>query len=426
MAVSASPVDNPFYRLELSTLWSLIEMGANGAWLWEVEADRVSWSPKLCSFLNCFRAPKVLADLLHMTHPADRESYEAKLTDAIRLGDSFRANIRLRDGEGRYVEVRSAAMPVHASKLGGRAVVGLVLDRNDEAGAESELVLGEAHLRAAAPGRSGVEGVEPPPQTEAAQALERRLIDHQRLESLGLLAGSIAHNFNNIIHTILGNAELVAVVSAQEQGEYLEAIRERCRHAGKLCSQLLLYAGRGQAQLEPIDAGQLIDASGELLDISRHQGTSLRFEVAPDLPEVRADPTQLRQILLNLVLNAAQAVDGRDNRELVVKCEVRPRVHPREILHEWTDETAGPFVCISVSDSGPGMTVEQAQKAFEPFYSTKLQGHGLGLPTVLGLVRAHLGAISVLTAPDQGTSVEVYLPVGGGESPSDRPTPAMP
>ena len=242
------------------------------------------------------------------------------------------------------------------------------------------------------------------------RALDRRLQDKQRLESLGLLAGGIAHDFNNLLQMILGHAQLADTGDPEERQENLRIVSEQCKQAANLCSQLLTYSGRRPVQLEPVDAGQLLRDASELLDVSRHRGIALGFSIPETLPAVIVDATQLRQVLLNLVMNGAQAVEHRPSAELSVSCDLRSAVEPRPVMHSWLPTSPNELLRIRVRDNGPGMDAQQARRAFEPFFSTKSDGHGLGLSIVLGIVRAHGGAIGVDTHPEKGTCVEVYLP----------------
>lgn len=268
--------------------------------------------------------------------------------------------------------------------------------------------------------------------------LDRRMHDAQRLDSVGVLAGGIAHDFNNVLLTVVGNAELAMQEPDEaERNKSLSAVLERCRYAANLCSQLLSYAGRGNRRPELLDPAQFLADSAELLDISRSLGIELRRELADDLPSFRADATALRQVLLNLVTNAAQAMEDQSGG--VVRFEVygcdQPKVAP--VFFDWTatsaternrtgdtptPQEAPGYICFAIDDQGRGMSPEETRRVFEPFYSTRKGGHGLGLAAALGIVRAHSGAIGLSSVPEVGSRFEVYLPAMTG--PVEPPTKA--
>ncbi|MBI5835031.1 MAG: response regulator [Armatimonadetes bacterium] len=246
--------------------------------------------------------------------------------------------------------------------------------------------------------------------------LEQKLQQTQRLESLGVLAGGIAHDFNNILMVILGHAEF-----ALEQAALLSPTRSdivqimvAVRQGSELCRQMLAYSGRASFTSEQVDLGQLIEQMTQLLGTTISKKADLRLSVAPDLPTVLADPTQLRQVVMNLILNASEALgDLPGTIDVTVsagKCDsafLRATALSNEL-------PAGQYVAMQVTDSGCGMDSATLARVFEPFYTTKFTGRGLGLAAVVGIIRAHGGAIRLQSEPGHGSTFAVYLPASDG------------
>lgn len=250
---------------------------------------------------------------------------------------------------------------------------------------------------------------------EEQARLSRRLLETQRLESLGLLAGGVAHDLNNLLTGIQGNADLAAI--ALEAGSpaqaYLAQIGMAVARASELTRQMLAYGGRPRAAGGTADINAAIDAIGELLRVSHTPDCSLRLSLAADLPQVAAEATQVRQIIMNLVLNAAEA-NGCDGGEIVLvtaRDELGRAALDGLILGPLA--RPGPFVRLTVSDGGCGMEPETLARIFDPYFSTKLPGRGLGLASVHTIVRDRCGAILVQSAPGRGTTFLIWLPAAG-------------
>ena len=250
-------------------------------------------------------------------------------------------------------------------------------------------------------------------KTEAARlGLERKLLEGQKLESLGLLAGGIAHDFNNLLSSILGNATLARVtLEPSPKGEaHLRAIESASLRAAELCRQMLAYAGKGQFVIEATDLTTLTEELMPLLRVTLARQQSLHLNLAGDLPAVLADPTQLRQIVMNLVLNAADAVAERGGEVEVSTGVVTVDAALLSQCVAGADLPPGHYVFFEVKDTGPGMTSAVLAKIFDPFFTTKFAGRGLGLAAVLGIVRGHNGALHVQSKPGAGSSFRLLLP----------------
>jgi PAS domain S-box-containing protein len=245
----------------------------------------------------------------------------------------------------------------------------------------------------------------------ARLALERKLLEGQKLESLGLLAGGIAHDFNNLLSSILGNATMARVTLPPNNAAdaQLRAIEAASLRAAELCRQMLAYAGKGRFVVEPVSLTALTEDLLPLLRISIAHQAALKLKLARDLPAVLADATQIRQIVMNLVLNAADAISDRGG-EIVLTTGVMQADHAMlSGCVAGGDLPTGNYVFLEVRDTGIGMTADVLAKIFDPFFTTKFAGRGLGLAAVLGIVRGHHGALRVESTPGLGSSFRLLL-----------------
>lgn len=250
--------------------------------------------------------------------------------------------------------------------------------------------------------------------------LEERVQHAQKLESMGLLAGGIAHDFNNMLVSVLGNADLALVdMSEVAPGRgCVEDIKKAAIRASELTGQMLAYSGRGRFLIGPVDLSELVRETGRLLEVSIPKSASLRYELADGLPAVEADAAQIHQVVMNLITNASEAI-GEEGGSITVRTgiiDVGPEYLAATDLGEGLPE--GPYLFLEVSDTGRGMDRQTRARLFDPFFSTKFAGRGLGLAAVLGIVRGHKGIIRVYGEPGEGTTFKVLLPF------SDRPAPA--
>jgi two-component system, cell cycle sensor histidine kinase and response regulator CckA len=250
-----------------------------------------------------------------------------------------------------------------------------------------------------------------------ARKLHEKLVQAQKLESLGVLAGGIAHDFNNLLVAILGHAGIALSDLRPESPvrEDIAAIEVAAIRASELTKQLLAYAGRGRFVIGRLDLGRLVEEMGHLLSAVIPKNVILRYQFAAHLPAIEGDATQLRQVVMNLITNAADAIGPKKSGIITVSTSV---IHAeKEYLAEtYIDDTlaAGYYVCLEVSDTGSGMTAETRVKIFDPFYTTKFAGRGLGLAAVLGILRAHKGAIKVYSELNRGSTFKILLPAIDG------------
>lgn len=258
---------------------------------------------------------------------------------------------------------------------------------------------------------------------EEKKKLEQQVQHAQKLESLGVLAGGIAHDFNNILMVILGHADL-AMEDTSTISPARKSLREivtASRRAAELCNQMLAYSGRASFVLERIHMGTVIEELAHLLKSSINKKAAFNMNITRDLPAIEADPSQIRQIAMNLIINASDAIGDRSG---IITLTVGATRFEEEYLKETEIDSnlpAGLYVYLEVSDTGCGMDEETRTRLFEPFFTTKFTGRGLGLAAVLGIVRAHRGAIKVYSEEGKGTTFKVLIPaaednVGGNKS----------
>jgi len=242
--------------------------------------------------------------------------------------------------------------------------------------------------------------------------LEDKLMHTQKLESLGVLAGGIAHDFNNLLVTILGNASLAKNLLGAETAllPLLDEIELGARRAAELTHQMLEYAGQGKFKLQLLDLPEAAREMASLLRGVIPPNVALHYQVQEGLRAIEADPAQIRQVIMNLITNAAESMAERSGRIVIAVEQVQVSAQD---LEEYPGHAATPgrFLCLEVTDQGVGMDDETRRRMFDPFFTTKFNGRGLGMAAVLGIVRGHGGAIRTDSQKGVGTRVRVLLPV---------------
>ena len=243
--------------------------------------------------------------------------------------------------------------------------------------------------------------------------LQARIQHTQKLESLGVLAGGIAHDFNNILMAILGNVDL-ALMSVPETSparSSLNNIVNAATTAADLARQMLAYSGKSDFEILPLDLNKIVVELTHLLEVSISKKAVLKFRLADKLPLIMADAAQIRQILMNLITNASEAIASESGVISIttgaLHCD-SAYLHTTELNSEISEDM---YVYVEVSDTGCGMDRSVRAQLFEPFFTTKHAGRGLGLSSVLGIIRSHNGAIKVYSEPGEGTTVKVLFPV---------------
>lgn len=244
---------------------------------------------------------------------------------------------------------------------------------------------------------------------------QERMQQAQKLESLGVLAGGIAHDFNNLLAAILGNADLALwdLPSLSPARDHLVDIERATRRAADLCQQLLAYSGRGRFVNETINLSSVVHEMAALLNVSISKKALLRYHFAPEILAIKADPTQIRQVIMNLITNASEAL-GDQSGTISVATGVESCDHAYLNGSYLADDLPeGQYVFVEVTDTGCGMDEQTQRRIFDPFFTSKFTGRGLGLAAVLGIVRSHRGAIKVYSEPGKGSVFKVLFPVTG-------------
>jgi PAS domain S-box-containing protein len=358
------------------------EIAHLGSWELDLLDNRLSWSDEVYRIfgLQPREFGATYAAFLEAVHPEDRAAVDAAYSGSLRDNrdayDIEHRVIRKATGEIRFVHERCQ----HVRDEAGRIVrsLGMVHD-----------------------------------VTERKRA-EERLRHAQKLESIGVLAGGIAHDFNNLLTTILGNASLLQL-DVPANGEQLQAIIESSEKAAALTRQLLAYAGKGQFQITDFDVSRLIRSSPDLIRVSIPRNVEMDLDVPRNLPAIRGDSSQIQQLVMNLVINAAEAVGDRKDGKVCISACAR-NFNRASASGIGSGLAPGRYIVLTVRDNGCGMAEETKAKIFDPFFTTKFTGRGLGLAAVHGILTAHKGAITVETAVGQGSTFTVYLPCADGRA----------
>jgi len=262
---------------------------------------------------------------------------------------------------------------------------------------------------------------------EARRIIDQQLQETQKLESLGVLAGGIAHDFNNLLTGVLGNISLARLQldNPDATASHLDGIETSAMRAADLCQQMLAYAGKGRFHEQRLDLGALITDMLPLLKLSVAKGVSLRVDIGPAMPAMYGDPTQMRQVVLNLVTNASDAIAGTGTVEIRLFVVGSDAGMLDELVPPIEPDEGAEYLVLEIIDTGCGTTPEMQARVFEPFYTTKFTGRGLGLAVVHGIVRGHRGGVRVESAPQLGSTFSVALPaIAQPADPLSRLAPA--
>jgi two-component system, cell cycle sensor histidine kinase and response regulator CckA len=251
-------------------------------------------------------------------------------------------------------------------------------------------------------------------------SLERQVLHAQKLESLGVLAGGIAHDFNNLLMAILGNADLALydISPLSPAVVYINEVIVASKRATDLAKQMLAYSGKGSFLIGPINIVSLVEEMAHLLEVSISKNVVLKYDLKDDLPMIDGDVTQIRQIVMNLIINASEAIGEKSgfvtlsNGIEELSSDYMARISKNVYPPMDAPHPAGNYVYFMVSDDGVGMSKETEDKIFDPFFTTKFTGRGLGMSAVLGIVRCHKGVIQIRSEIGQGTSFKILFPIG--------------
>ncbi|HEY1536282.1 MAG TPA: response regulator [Polyangiaceae bacterium] len=260
---------------------------------------------------------------------------------------------------------------------------------------------------------------------EERERLQAQLLQVQKLESLGVLAGGIAHDFNNLLTAILGSASaaMLSLPNESPARPDLDNVILASRRAAHLTRQLLAYSGKGHFEVRPIDLSVHVRELATLLETTISKKVQLRLELTQGLPAVAADIAQVQQIVMNLVINGAEAIG--DQRGTVLIATGAQAIDEFYVQSLFSSEGIAPgtYVYLEVHDTGCGMDEATKMRIFDPFFTTKFTGRGLGLAAVMGIVRGHKGAMKVYSSPGKGTTFKVFFPAS--DAVAVGPTPEV-
>lgn len=262
----------------------------------------------------------------------------------------------------------------------------------------------------------------------ALQATERTLRQAQKIESLGVLAGGIAHDFNNLLAGVLGNAQLALAKLSPESPirDHVEGVMTAATRAAELSRQMLAYSGQDKFAATQNDLTTVVKDMYDLLHASVDKKAALKLDLSAKLPPIEVDASEVQQVVLNLVTNASDALEGQTG-VISIASGVRS-LDQGFLATTYLDDglPAGLYVMLEIKDTGHGMSAETWERMFDPFFTTQPSGCGLGLATVMGIVRGHRGAIEVKSAPGDGTTIRVFFPAGISPEPTSQPIPEQP
>jgi len=374
-------------QLSTSRMNEAQRMAKIGSWELNIITGELWWSDEVFRIfaINADQFEASYDAFLNAIHPEDRAEVDRAYIDAIDNKTPYDINHRLLMPDASVKYIHEHCETFYNDQ--GRAVrsIGSVQDITDQFLIEQERL-----------------------------KLQSQLEHTQRLESLGVLAGGIAHDFNNILTAIMGNAALAEYKTLPDQEDmqkYLANIVQSSEKAANLCKQMLAYSGKGKFQVRLIDLSNIVNETSQLLEVSIGKSVNLNYHLAKELPRIEADVAQVQQVIMNLVINASDAI-GNNNGMISIVTGVMDV--DQGYLHSTSTEDPlpeGRYVFLEVSDSGCGMDKQTQKRLFDPFFSTKTTGHGLGMSAVQGIIRGHHGAIKVYSELGHGTTFKMLLPI---------------
>ena len=363
----------------IARLASIVESSSDAIVSKDLNGTILSWNSGAQRIYG-FTPEDAIGKSMEMVLPADRMWEESRILERLRRGeqvDHFET-VRVRK-DGTHIDVSLTVSPVRS---------------------RDGVIIGASHVAR---------------DITEQKTFNTKIRQVQKLESLGVLAGGIAHDFNNLLVGILGNASLAMENCLPQNSAFLDEIMKAGQRAADLTSQLLAYAGKGRFFIQLIDISALVREISQLIQTSISASVQLKLDLADDLPPVEADSGQIQQIIMNLVINGAEAV-GSD-KPGVVTVETRAIHADEQSLASSLgghDLKPGEYVLLQVSDTGCGMDKATQARIFDPFFTTKFTGRGLGLSAVLGIVGSHKGVLKVESEPGRGTTFRVLLPAADG------------
>ncbi len=382
-----------------------LEGAGDGVWDWNPQTNEVFFSRQWKAMLG-FQEHEIRGEVQEWAgriHPDDAQGTLAAVKDHLEGRTAhYTSEHRLRCKDGSYKWILDRGKVIRRSENGAPLrAIGTHADISAKKRAEEE-----------------------------NRNLQRELLQSRKAESLNRMAGAIAHHFNNLLGVVMGNLELAMMELPQKSPlrENLEGAMTACRRASDVSTLMLTYLGQDNNEKTLVDLSALCREALSAVSDSLPERVKLESRLLPEGPHIHASPVQMEQVLCNLVMNAREAMENMEGRITVSVEMVSPGeigafpVHPAE----WKPENR-PYACLSIGDTGCGMTPEVVEKVFDPFFSTRFTGRGLGTSVALGIVKAHGGGISLESQPERGTTFRIFLPVSSGSphkpSPETSPDP---
>ncbi len=370
-----------------------------GHWRFSAKTSGVTGSREFFRILGLDEQTTTLEALAAVIHRDHRERHRDQLSRALSQGEPWDSELQLRLADGTIKVVRSKGEALRDADGRVEQLVGTVQDISDRIHAEAQ-----------------------------RRTLEARMQQAQKLESLGILAGGIAHDFNNMLSAIIGFASVALheIPTTSPAAQRVREIADVAHQCADLANQMLAYAGKGKFVVENIDLAALVSDMNELLRSSVSKRALLTLDLHA-LPLIKADASQMRQLILNLVINASEAIGEREGR---IKVTGRAGYHdPSRPPPSWfpaeCELPTGPYLVLEVSDTGGGMDAETRARIFDPFFTTKFTGRGLGLAAVHGIVRGHHGVLTVESELEKGTTFRIALPALEASAVAAPPAPVV-
>lgn len=362
-----------------------LEASHMGTWDWNILTGEVAWSRTQESVFG-FAAgtfPGTIDAFAACVHPDDRPSVADALNQAIADASDYNMEFRIVWPYGSVHWVHARGLAFYDAAGSAIRMPGVAMDITVRK-----------------------------QQEEERRALERKLLEAQKLESLRLLAAGVAHDFNNFLTTILVNASLALRQLSHNTSpfEFVEIVQTAAVHAGELTRELLAYVGEETIAVQTIDLNHRIQEMRSLLQAASTKQVRLVYQLTPDLPSIQADPSQIRRVLLNVVMNAVEAIGDQPG---AITLSTSARTVDRGYLAATlggSELPEGMYVALEVVDSGPGIPEDIRAQIFDPFFTTKANGTGLGLAVVLGIVRSHNGTLTVERTEPHGTKITLLFP----------------
>jgi PAS domain S-box-containing protein len=372
-------------------------------WDWDIVHDCQRWNEAgtaVFGWADIVECPQTARWWLERVHPDDRSRVQAGFYAVLenRDGDKWQDEYRFLKADGDYAFVLDRGYAMRDERGDAVRMIGAMHDITESRRAEQEKL-----------------------------EMERRLLHAQKLESLGVLAGGIAHDFNNILAIIMGYADLLDSHLPESEPAHhdVNVIMRAVQRAAGLTQQMLAYAGKGKTAVESVNLSRLVEDARGMLDASISKKAVIRYELAADLEATVADASQIYQVVVNLIVNASEALGDDEGRITVTTDTVECGEEDLGLDERGRGLKAGRYVRLKVVDTGCGMAPQTLSKIFDPFFTTKFAGRGLGLAVVHGIVHSHGGAIRVASAPGYGTTFEVLLPVGVAPAPIPAHEPVV-